>query len=303
MERGGKPVSIKHYRPNPDGRRVAVGLSDSGSDNARLSVVDVDTGRTIAGPVFQGAFDGEDWTNDGAGLFFSRLHNERATGDAQYLNAEVAWWDLTSEPRVVIGAVQRLGRDTDPVRFPFVQTVRDSDNVVVGVANGVQNEVELWTAPIRAARDDTATWRKIAATEDQVTGLAAPGDQLYFVTHRDAAGFEVTAAPWTGDAAGARTVLPARDGQVLEELGWAGDGLYVGGRQGTAGALWRVADGRVQDIALPTGTLISTVVTDAERAEAIVNPSGFVRPLATVRWDPDAGRLVDLKLQTVPPLD
>ena len=303
MKRGGKPVSIEHYRPSPDGRRVAVGLSDSGSENARLSVIDVETARTIAGPVFQGAFGGENWMNDGSGLFFSRLHDERATGEAQYLNAEVAWWDLTTDPRVVVGAVQALGPNTDPVRFPFIQTVTGSDNVVLGVANGVQNEVELWTAPATAARDGTATWRKIAATDDQVTGVAASRDQLYFLTHKDAPGFKVTAAPWTGDAAGARTVLPAQDGRVLEELGWAKDGLYVGGRQGTAGALWRVADGLVQDIALPTGSLISTVVTDADRAGVIVDPSGFVLPLATLRWDPEAGRLVDLKLQTVPPLD
>ena len=48
---GGEPFAINYFKPSDDGTRVAVGISQGGSEDASLWVYDVATGARTAGPV------------------------------------------------------------------------------------------------------------------------------------------------------------------------------------------------------------------------------------------------------------
>ena len=54
--RGGTPLAINYYAASPDGRLVAVGISEGGSEDASLSVYEVATGQQVAGPVSRARF-------------------------------------------------------------------------------------------------------------------------------------------------------------------------------------------------------------------------------------------------------
>ena len=46
---GGEPQAIDYYQTAPDGTQVAVGISAGGSENSKISVLDVASGKTVAG--------------------------------------------------------------------------------------------------------------------------------------------------------------------------------------------------------------------------------------------------------------
>src|SRR5215468_7328651 len=48
---GGKPYAINYFLASPDGTKVAVGVSEGGSENAALSVYDAKSGALLAGPL------------------------------------------------------------------------------------------------------------------------------------------------------------------------------------------------------------------------------------------------------------
>jgi prolyl oligopeptidase PreP (S9A serine peptidase family) len=56
IARTGKPHAINYYAPSQDGAKVAVGVSVGGDENADLTVLDVASGRQIAGPISHARF-------------------------------------------------------------------------------------------------------------------------------------------------------------------------------------------------------------------------------------------------------
>ncbi len=240
----GVPHAIDYYTPNRDGTKVAVGISAAGSEDSRLSVIDAATGKTLAGPIDRAQFGGVSWLDDSSGLFFIRLQ-ALAAGQPisdKYNNAAAAFWDFAHEPVTVVGAAQHLGPNSDPIRSPNILVTPGSDQALLIVQNGVQNEVEGWVAPLADARAGRAQWRKVIATADAVTRLSTNRDRVVLLTHAGAPTFKVTAMPWTGTAATATTLVAARPGRINESVAVARDGIYVGGREGLNARPLRIAD-------------------------------------------------------------
>ncbi len=177
----------------------------------------------------------------------------------------------------------------------------DSPLALLGVVNGVQNEIEGWTAPLADARAGTAKWRKVITTDDAVTKITADRDRIVLLTHANAPTFKVTTMPWTGTAATATTLVAAKPGRINESIAVARDGVYVGGREGLNARPLRVAGGTAAAIALPYDGSMGDIVADPTRDGAYFDLDSRVRPPTTYRVA--GGKLTDLGLETRPALD
>ena len=61
---GGKPFAINYFLASPDGTKVAVGISEGGSEDAVLTVYDAAGGTQIAGPIDRAQFGATSWSDD-----------------------------------------------------------------------------------------------------------------------------------------------------------------------------------------------------------------------------------------------
>lgn len=65
-------IAFQEWAPSPDGRYLAYGLAQGGSDWRTVRVRDVSTGRDLPDTVSWVRFSGMSWTRDGRGFFYSR---------------------------------------------------------------------------------------------------------------------------------------------------------------------------------------------------------------------------------------
>jgi len=65
-------VSLSGYAPSYDGRYLAYGVADAGSDWQEWRIRDIETGRDLSDRVRWVKFSGASWTRDGKGFFYSR---------------------------------------------------------------------------------------------------------------------------------------------------------------------------------------------------------------------------------------
>lgn len=65
-------IALLQYTPSEDGRYLAFGLSQGGSDWQTLHVRDLGDGHDLADQIHYVKFSGISWTNDGKGFFYSR---------------------------------------------------------------------------------------------------------------------------------------------------------------------------------------------------------------------------------------
>ena len=102
---GGKPYAVNYFLASPDGSKVAVGVSEGGSEAAKISVYDAANGKLIAGPLDRAEFGATSWSPDSKTLYWIRL-KKLAPGESQidkYKDITAVAWNLTSAPVPVAG--------------------------------------------------------------------------------------------------------------------------------------------------------------------------------------------------------
>lgn len=251
--RTGKPHAINYFMPSPDGRYVAYGLSQQGSESASLYLLDVRTGRHLGKPIARADFGWPDWAPDSKSLHFMRLQELKPGMQAteKYQHAAVWRVDLPSArvaPAPLISE-KSPGVDISPAEIPFSETSADGRWIIGGVFNGVQRELKLYISPASGK----PVWRKLIDDKDEVTDYAYMGDKLYLLSHQQAPRSQIKVLDLAKPQA-APELLVAQSSRVITGLGAASDALYIESRDGNIKRLSRLAyrDGaQPQDVKLP----------------------------------------------------
>ncbi len=302
----GRPMAINYYAASPDGSRVAIGLSEGGSENASLSVYDAATGQRIAGPLDRAQFGPPIWSEDGRHLYINRLAvpGPDARPTDRYLNNKATVWDLSGEPVTLIGQGGSPLLQPEPHQFVLAGPAPGTSLAVAMVLNGVEPEMELWTARADAPITAATAWRPLTTRSDQVINFAVRGEHIYLLSNKDAPTGQLLVVRAGEPMASARVVVPAQPGRLIESVAPAADGIYVVAREGLYSRLYRLADGagEPEEITLPgRGSIDATTLFAHPRRPGITLLfDSWTRPPSTFSYDPAERRFVDRGLGSVP---
>ena len=241
----GKPHAINWYTPSPDGSLVAYGLSQGGSEEAVLHLLNTTTGKQIGQPISRANYGGVDWTADGKTLVFNRLQEMRKgmLDTQKYQRSQMMMLtpgQAASSARVAFG--DRLkGLDITPVESPTVNLTFDGRWAIGAVYNGTQREIRLFIAPQAEVLAGQPKWQRVVSPSDAVTSFSYFNDTLYLVTHAGAPRSQVLALDLKApQIAKARVVVPASN-RVVIRVAAAADALYVETRDGNIKRLFKRA--------------------------------------------------------------
>ena len=241
----GKPHAINWYTPSPDGSLVAYGLSQGGSEEAVLHVLNTTTGKQIGQPISRANYGGVDWTADSKTLVFNRLQEMRKgmPETQKYQRSQMRLLtpgQAASTTRVAFGDKLK-GVDITPAESPTVNLTHDGRWAIGAVYNGTQREIGLFIAPQAEVLAGLPKWQRVAGPSDAVTSFSYFNDTLYLVTHAGAPRSQVLAlnlkAPQITKA---QVVVPASD-RVVIRVAAAADALYVETRDGNIKRLFKRA--------------------------------------------------------------
>jgi len=299
---GGKPFAINYFLASPDGAKVAVGISEGGSEDAALTVYDAASGAKISGPIDRARFGATAWSDDSKLLYFIRLQKLKAgappTDTYKYATADA--WDLKSEPVPVLGATLGTGPKFKPEEFPAVQIFFGSPVAAAISINGVQNEIAMWLTSTSAVGDRSGKWTQFITRDDGVTGVDAHGSDIFLLSHKDAPTFKVLEVKAGQPLSAATTLVPAQPDRVIEAIHAAADGLYVLARHGAYSQLLRIPSGSrsIEEIALPVPGHIAEAFSDPRVPGTVLTMSSWVVPESVFAYKPADKSFADLKIGT-----
>jgi prolyl oligopeptidase len=298
---GGQPYAINYFLASPDGSRVAVGVSEGGSEAALLSVYDSVTGKRVAGPVDRADFGATSWSEDSKLLYFIRLKKLSKGEPAidKYKDATADAWDLKAKPVPVAGNGIGSRHLFKPNEFPAIELTPRAPLALLVSINGVQNELKAWTTPVADAASANAPWKLLVQRKDDVTDIEMRGDDLYLLSHKDAPNFKVLVLRAGQPLSTARVLVPAEPDRVIEAIKPAADGLYVLVHQEAYSELLRIRAGSasIEAIGLPFRGHVTEIFGDPRESGVTVNLSSWVVPLQEYHYDPATNRFVDLKIE------
>jgi prolyl oligopeptidase len=298
---GGKPFAINYYAASPDGTKVAVGISEAGSELAVMSVYESATGKRIAGPLERIQFGPPSWAGDGKLLFGNQLAAPKpgATPDERYLNSTAIAWDMQHPPIALFGGGVDSVIKPEPAQFSLVAARAGAPVRVALIINGVQNEIEMWLSDASAPISASIPWRRTVTREDAITEFDIHGNTLYLLSHKNAPTFQILALELGQPLSTARVVVPATAGRLLEGVHAAADGVYVVAREGLYSRLFKLdAAGALQAIELPGKGSISagSIFSDPDRPGVTLEFDSWTTPPTLLTYQPAAKRFVHQKI-------
>jgi prolyl oligopeptidase len=277
-------TALDWYYPSDDGRLLAYGLSQNGSEQSVLHLLDVDTGETLPERIPRTRAADLAWLPDSSGFYYTRYPapGEVPEGEEPYHRSVF---------------FHRLGSDfaADPLEFrpaqkeywPGVSLSPDGRWLVIGVARTF-DQTDLYLrdrvsgGPLRPVVEDLP-----ASFEGQVahgrlflrTNLDAPTYRLYVVD------------PGRAERAHWRELVAPRADAVLDGMRVAGDRLALSYLERASSRL-RLADleGRiVSEVALPALGSLFGIGAEWDGREIFYGYSSYTIPPSIYRIDLDTG--------------
>jgi prolyl oligopeptidase len=177
-------TTIDFYEASRDGKKVAVSLSQKGTEAGDIHVYEVDTGKEIL-PVVPRAHTGTAggtlaWNGDGSGFLYTRhpWPGERAPAD-QDLYQQVYFHKLGDAPK---SDTYQLGKELPRIAESFLDTTRDGKYAIDLVQKGDGGEFALYIGEL-----STGKWTQLADYADELkSAQIGPDGNIYLLSLRDA---------------------------------------------------------------------------------------------------------------------
>jgi prolyl oligopeptidase len=304
-------TAIDWFVPSPDGKLVAVSLSQGGSESGDVHVYDTTTTKQVheVVPRAHGGTAGGDlaWAPDGKGFFYTRYPrgHERSPEDMDFYQQLYyhALGTPTEQDRY------ELGKDLPRIAEIKLEMHDATGRLLATVQNGDSGQFAHYL------RTPDGRWQQFTAFPDEIVqAVFGPKDEIYLVSRRDAPRGKILRLPVLDlNVAKAEVIVPeSQDTIVTDFYGFASrqtvlpttGRLYVTYQLGGPSSI-RAFDRNGRPAAAPRQLPISTVggLTPLTDDDLLFANGSFVEPVNHYLYRAQKDETVKLSLETPPPVE
>lgn len=300
-------TAIDWFVPSPDGKLLAVSLSDNGSEDGTLHVFDVISGKEVGKPIprvqYPTGGGSLAWRADSKGFWYTRYPGPDRPSTEQHFFQQVYFHQIDGGPTP---DVYVFGKGLPKVAEIVLENKFNPNIVVASVANGDGGEFAHYLI------DSANAVRQVTHFEDKVVAVAAGADgALYLVSRKNAPrGKLLKLDPGIVDIGRAAVLVPESDAVIMSGGQIGGDPIAVTSREvyvrELLGGPSRVAI--FDHTGTPKGELPlpdPAAVVEAEPLSdgtLLYSIETYLRPPYFSRYEPTAARATETKLAQTSPV-
>ena len=273
-------ASIDWFTPSPDGRLVAYGVSEGGSEHGTLRIVDVETGDLLTDAIPHIRHPSLAWMPDNSAFAYSRLPDPATVAAGEEGYWETVWWHrLGADPagdELLLGDLQKtalpataISVDGRWLAFHITYMPTRTDVVLLDRHTGRRT--------VLVEGEEASTWCQIF------------GDRLYATTNLSAPRGRVITATLARPQAEHWQTIVAESSAVIDSAVVAGGRLVVASAEAAVSRLHHYAldGGNCREIVLPELGSIGGFDADPAAERAFFTFTSFARPPGLWRWSSD----------------
>ena len=290
---------IDDWVPSPDGKQVALSLSQRGTERSVLHILDTATGKLGTDKISD--VGGAAWLADGR-VAYLQFVGEHGTPSYYVKNRMRVHRPGDTAEDQLIPTRGLAGVPVKNEQFVYAAFTPGSDTALLIQRDG-RSEFAIYRAPAGAAAAGTAIWTRVADFSDTIVDADVAGDDLYLTSRKSNSNGQVlrlAAATAKLDTAQPITI-PGNP--VIESVVAMRSGVLVRTLEGGLSGLWFAPKaGAPRKLALPIEGTVSWVENDPRTDEALFGMTSWFTP-SQVYHLAENGAVHDLKLVAPPPFD
>ena len=212
-------TTLDAWQPSTEGNLLAYQLSEGGTEESVLRVLDVRTGEHVDGPIDRARYSPVAWLpGENAYYYVRRLAPELVPDDEEQFHRRVWLHRVGTDPA---DDVLIFGDGLDPTNYYGVSVSIDGRWISIAASAGTEPRNDLWAADLEASSPEQPDLVELQTGVDaQTSAHFARDGRLYIYTDRDAPrGRIMVATPGEWDFSQWRDLIPEHDEAVLD--GWA----------------------------------------------------------------------------------
>jgi prolyl oligopeptidase len=294
-------TAIDWFVPSPDGRLVAISLSEGGSEQGTLHFFEVDTGKKLNDEIprvqYPTGGGSAAWTPDGSGIYYTRYPHQGERPEADLNFYQQIWFHKLGAP--VTEDTLELGKDFPRIAEIELDASENGQAILAKVANGDGGDFAHYL------RGPAGKWQAITRFEDGAKQAQFGRDgALYLLSLKDAPHGKILHLPPNAtDLAQATVAVPERKGVVSGFAPSAG-GIYVDYLQGGPSELFYFKHGSSRPRELPILPVSSAGGLQSWHGDELVFGNvSFLKPFAWFTFDPAADEPRRTALAMTSPVD
>jgi prolyl oligopeptidase len=295
-------VAMDWFVPSPDGKLIAVCLSENGSEDGTLHFYRTETGERLPDRIARVQYPtgggSAAWLRDGSGIFYTRYPHAGERPDANLNFYQQVYFHKLGTP--VASDEYMIGREFPRIAIIELDVSEDGRWLLASVANGDGGEFAHYLRETKAG----AAWRQLTRHEDGVKRIlfSHDGASLYLRSVKDAPRGKVLRLPTTGTLADATVVVPQSDA-VIETILPTAEFLFVNDMLGGPSRVRQFTlDGKdARILPLPEAVGVGGLVDFDGRV--LFRQTSFIAPAAWMSWEPKSGALKTTALRNTSPVD
>jgi prolyl oligopeptidase len=210
-------TTLDAWQPSKEGGLLAYQVSEGGSEESVLRVLDVATLELVDGPIDRARYSAVAWLPAGEAYFYVRRLDPAGLPEAEHQYHRRVWLHrLGTDPGT---DVEIFGAGRALTSYYGVSVSRDGRWLVVTAAEGTDPRNDCWVADLSAGDPGSPELRPVAVGLDAQTSASVGRDgRLYVATDADAPrGRLAVTDPLDPGPQTWRDLLPERSDAVLED--------------------------------------------------------------------------------------
>ena len=189
-------TTLDYWHPSPDGGLLAYQLSEGGTEEAVLRIIETSTGALVDGPIDRTRYSNLGWLPDGKSFYYGRRLPPGAVpaGEEQF-HRRVYLHRLGTDPDQ---DALILGDGLEKTNYYDVQVSRDGRWLLITAEAGTAPRTDVWVADLSAGPGDQAAAPDLRVLQQGVDASTWPrpgrDGRIYLFTDRDAPRGRIMAA-------------------------------------------------------------------------------------------------------------
>ncbi len=288
-------VAVTSTSVSEDGRLLAYGVAESGSDWNEIRIRDIDSGKDLPDVVKWVKFSGPSWTKDNKGFFYSRFPEPQTGGNqtfAKLANQKLCYHQLgdpAEKDRMI------YERSDDPDLAFDGEVSHDGRFLLMLVNKGTEERDLLYFKDLgdpTMPKIDAPFQPIIDKFEAEFKVAGSIGNRLYVVTDLNAPRYKVVEIDLTNPSQNHWKEVIPESKDLLEDATVVGGKLVVKYLVDAKDQLLVFdPDGkRESEISLPALGTVATISGDPDRPELFYSFTSFLYPTAIYRYDVSSGQ-------------